>query len=480
MTLWLNQRLLVSMGGPTGESLLKLDQPFLRVGSDPTADVVLEGDGISRRSAYLHGTPFGIYAIILQGEKQGPYPPEYWLSPGRSVQVGQHRLTATLEEPLPGPLPNIGLITWGSISVPRPVVDIYHAKKRLGKRHFSASLSLIGRKYQCALQLKGQNVSEFHCAMYWQDGRLWCIDLNSSNGTLLNGRRVIADEINIGDEVEVGDFNLVFRRLSYRASRSTEVAVPASPGDAGSSVTLTDTLLSEPTIVEPLTSITQSLPADNESCNDQADLPSSPNSTESEVIAGSTPLTEQREQLQAQWREAFQKLADEQEQLRAEVERLATERRALELEREEFQRKAIERLERPPLANETPTAAQPSITEKTPDILENASEPALPGDSYLPPAAISELQAAATQDLILTTSDASAATLVDASPPQKNTSVKRINRDELASMVLDRLEGPKPSLWRWLLFSGLLLLTIIATLAIAWLVYKNMNQFSGK
>lgn len=480
MTLWLNQRLLLSVDGPDGQSQVNIDQPFLRVGSDPAADLVLNGDGVSRRSAYLHGTPFGVYAVILQGSSHGPYPPEYWLSPGRSVQVGPYRLSATLEDQPSGPLPKGGLVAWGSAPLPRPVVDIYHAKKRLGKRHFSASLNLIGRKYQCALQLKGQNVSEFHCAMYWHAEQLWCIDLNSSNGTLLNGRRIIADEIHIGDDLEVGDFNLIFRRLSHSGGRASSAVIPAFPADVGSSATLTDILSRPPVTINPLVSAAEdSGPAGNVDSGRDAGPPRQ-RWAEAESDVGMTAPAPQPDPMPAGWHEAFQKLAAEQEQLRAQIEQLAVERRALELEREEFNHEAKQRLEINPPVDEAPVAAQPSTGEESPCVPENASEPELVGDSPWSPAASSALQVPLPQDPEPSASDASVAPLAEASPQQKSTSVRRINRDELATMVLDRLERPRPSLLRWLLFSGLLVLAIIATVAIAWLVYTNMDLFSSK
>ena len=42
------------------------------------------------------------------------------------------------------------------------------------------------------------NVSRYHAEIEWRDGDFWLIDLNSSNGTSLNGEAVKGDK-KIGD-----------------------------------------------------------------------------------------------------------------------------------------------------------------------------------------------------------------------------------------------------------------------------------------
>lgn len=49
------------------------------------------------------------------------------------------------------------------------------------------------------------NISRYHAEIEWRDGDFWLIDLNSSNGTLLNGESVKSDKkLSDGDEILLG------------------------------------------------------------------------------------------------------------------------------------------------------------------------------------------------------------------------------------------------------------------------------------
>ena len=88
----------------------------------------------------------------------------------------------------------------------------------------------MGRRPQCALQLRGSRVSAYHCALYWDQRRLWCIDLLSSNGTQLNGAKIDFAEIQLNDRIDVGEFGLVYFRWSPRRSMQPGWQ-PAAGGD---------------------------------------------------------------------------------------------------------------------------------------------------------------------------------------------------------------------------------------------------------
>src|SRR5689334_18829597 len=62
----------------------------------------------------------------------------------------------------------------------------------------------IGRHSQNLLVLPDNLSSRFHCVIGRKDGGYFVRDLNSSNGTLLNGRRVTTSAIAPGDVVKIG------------------------------------------------------------------------------------------------------------------------------------------------------------------------------------------------------------------------------------------------------------------------------------
>jgi pSer/pThr/pTyr-binding forkhead associated (FHA) protein len=73
---------------------------------------------------------------------------------------------------------------------------------------------LIGRSEDCHLRPKSDAISRNHCAILTQDEKVVLRDLNSRNGTFLNGERISGDvEVHSGDHVQVGklEFEIVIQ-----------------------------------------------------------------------------------------------------------------------------------------------------------------------------------------------------------------------------------------------------------------------------
>jgi hypothetical protein len=74
---------------------------------------------------------------------------------------------------------------------------------------------LIGREQDCHLRPGSESVSRHHCAITIDDFTVRVRDLGSSNGTSINGKRIIGvHEANPGDALQVGnlDFEIVFSK----------------------------------------------------------------------------------------------------------------------------------------------------------------------------------------------------------------------------------------------------------------------------
>jgi len=64
---------------------------------------------------------------------------------------------------------------------------------------------LIGRSQQCHLCVGSSSISRKHCAIFRSDTSVKIKDLKSSNGTLVNGKRITEEiELSSGDELEIG------------------------------------------------------------------------------------------------------------------------------------------------------------------------------------------------------------------------------------------------------------------------------------
>lgn len=73
-----------------------------------------------------------------------------------------------------------------------------------------SSLVKLGRNVKCDIQLQNDSVSSFHAAIRNRDGVFTISDINSLNGTMVNGGNVGKAEIFNGDEIQLGEVRLKF------------------------------------------------------------------------------------------------------------------------------------------------------------------------------------------------------------------------------------------------------------------------------
>jgi hypothetical protein len=69
---------------------------------------------------------------------------------------------------------------------------------------------VLGRSREADIRLADPNVSRKHAAIRRIGSAYWVADLGSTNGTLVNGRRVTRHELEDGDRITLGSTELVF------------------------------------------------------------------------------------------------------------------------------------------------------------------------------------------------------------------------------------------------------------------------------
>jgi pSer/pThr/pTyr-binding forkhead associated (FHA) protein len=82
---------------------------------------------------------------------------------------------------------------------------------------------LIGRAPECYVRLNGEAVSRHHCTVYVQDGHLYVRDMNSRNGTFVNGSLIASDcELKNEDQLRVGStvFEVHLVPMPHRTEKS--------------------------------------------------------------------------------------------------------------------------------------------------------------------------------------------------------------------------------------------------------------------
>ena len=88
------------------------------------------------------------------------------------------------------------------------------------------SESVIGRSSECDVTLADAEASRKHCQVAYADGRLSITDLDSSNGTFVNGRRATKAPLEAGDVVAVGDTKMQVEGKESRDAAAATTMVP--------------------------------------------------------------------------------------------------------------------------------------------------------------------------------------------------------------------------------------------------------------
>jgi hypothetical protein len=77
--------------------------------------------------------------------------------------------------------------------------------KRVDKRRI-----LLGRSRECDIQVEDPNVSRRHAELRQEGASYWIVDLESTNGIEVNGRRVKRAKLDSGDSFTVGSTDVTF------------------------------------------------------------------------------------------------------------------------------------------------------------------------------------------------------------------------------------------------------------------------------
>ena len=73
---------------------------------------------------------------------------------------------------------------------------------------------VLGRSKECDIQVPDANVSRRHAEVRQEGAAWWIVDLDSTNGLELNGKRVQRAKLSDGDRITLGSTELVFGRTA--------------------------------------------------------------------------------------------------------------------------------------------------------------------------------------------------------------------------------------------------------------------------
>jgi predicted component of type VI protein secretion system len=106
----------------------------------------------------------------------------------------------------------------------------------------SDGVTSVGRHDDCWIRIKSSQVSRKHCEIFESGGKLTIRDLGSSNGTYVNGKRVLGQQaLTPGDELTLGAVTLRVAKVGQApAARPAGPIVPkAKAGDTAVGAAIT-------------------------------------------------------------------------------------------------------------------------------------------------------------------------------------------------------------------------------------------------
>ena len=159
-------------------------------------------------------------------------PPKVLMETDEDLEVGEFGIATRMDQGGPQAVPDEAPppdVAPGATMVYKPKQPDTQAvsAEELGLEREVASLSwdgkqhqidkrrvVIGRSKDCDIQVADPNVSRRHAEVRQEGAAHWVVDLDSTNGTEVNGRRLKRAKLRPGDTITVGSTELVFRRES--------------------------------------------------------------------------------------------------------------------------------------------------------------------------------------------------------------------------------------------------------------------------
>ena len=190
---------------------LKLERAEVSPGSNPTNDVVVPDPAVPDLVAVLQDMGAQRYrlqpvndGLLINGQALSE---AQVLEPGDVITVGSYQLTFTVEV-------DTQMQRAGRTSVMTAHEDENgRALLEYGGRTFSLGNTPfnIGGHTDNDLTIKDAFISSFHCRVARQEGRWFITDLDSTNGTEVNGLKVHRAELPEEAEISLGKARLQFK-----------------------------------------------------------------------------------------------------------------------------------------------------------------------------------------------------------------------------------------------------------------------------
>ncbi|MBI3983454.1 MAG: FHA domain-containing protein [Gemmatimonadetes bacterium] len=223
----------------------------IRIGSDPSCQVVLAGDGVAAAHAIVQGYPDGQVAIRraadgvevrINGAQLGPQPSP--LLHGDKVQIAEHELlfvderrsgsTVYVQAVDPGAMlaAKAGKKGQATAATGGRIVSLTDGREYA----ISGASMVFGRDAGCDVVISDKNVSRRHCEIMVTPKGYVLVD-SSTNGTFVNGERIEGQRLLArSDVIRAGSDEFRFYADVAPAPPPPDAGAKPAPTDAGAAV----------------------------------------------------------------------------------------------------------------------------------------------------------------------------------------------------------------------------------------------------
>ncbi|MFC1498981.1 FHA domain-containing protein [Verrucomicrobiota bacterium] len=98
-------------------------------------------------------------------------------------------------------------------------------------RELGTQQTVIGRSEEAEVQIKDEDASRFHAAIILWDGDYIVKDLNTSNGTLINGKGLDVAVLTPGSVIHIGSHNIFFETEKTEAGKGPSTVIQKVSGE---------------------------------------------------------------------------------------------------------------------------------------------------------------------------------------------------------------------------------------------------------
>jgi pSer/pThr/pTyr-binding forkhead associated (FHA) protein len=227
-------RLVVEGPEANGGESRRFPQPFVVIGRDPRADMLLDDPQISRRHVYIQAVVGRLFWVDLESRtgirtEAGPQK-SGWLTGDGSLGIGPYavRRRAVAADPAGEPAPDerpwdppLAAMAYGREPLPEVVLEFLNGPSKSTLWPMHRVMSMLGSAKSCKFRLTDRSVSAIHASLLRTPTGLWVVDLRGGHSISVNGVPMRCSELVDGDVLSIGRYQIRMR-CRYRGRNSGE------------------------------------------------------------------------------------------------------------------------------------------------------------------------------------------------------------------------------------------------------------------